>query len=75
MTPTAVDPVTEQARPDFLNQVETIHKKVQDGQAILVLFDLNDKTDPSKYSLFLTLTDGLSLQTDYGNIQIFAQTK
>ncbi len=75
ITPSAVDPVKGQARNDFLNEVATIHNDVQDGQAVLVLFDLNNNSDPTQYSLYHELTDGLFLQNDYGNIQIFAQAK
>jgi hypothetical protein len=75
ITPTSIDPVKAQARDDFLNQIETIHTEVRNGQAVLVLFDLKDKSDPTKYSLFQALSDGLFLQDDYGNIQIFAQEK
>jgi hypothetical protein len=75
ITPTPVDPVNNQAHLEFLNEVETIHNEVQDGRAILVIVNMGEKSDPATYSLFLTLTKGLSRQYRDGDIRIFAQAK
>lgn len=73
--PTPIDPVTTLARPDYSSDVELVQKQVFKGQAILILFDMNNKANTEKYSIYKTLTTGLPLMTDYGAIQIFGHIK
>jgi hypothetical protein len=75
ITPTPIDPVTKLARPEFMQDVDTMHKYVSEGQAMLILFDMKNTGDPQKDSLYKTLTSGLKLQKDYGSSQIFAGEK
>ena len=73
--PTPIDPVTTLARTDYSKDVELVQKQVFDGRALLILFDMNNKANIEKYAIYKTLTNGLPLMTDYGNIQIFGHLK
>lgn len=73
--PTPIDPITTLARPDYAKDVELVQQQVLEGQAILILFDMNNKANTYKYSIYKTLTAGLPLMTDYGTIQIFGHIK
>ncbi len=73
--PTPTDPVTTLARPDYSKDVELVQQQVLEGQAVLILFDMNNKANAYKYSIFKILTTGLPLMTDYGTVQIFGHIR
>jgi hypothetical protein len=75
INPTPINPMTTLARPDYLQDVNDIRQLVVEGKAVLVLFDMNNKSNPDKYSIFKTLTTGLPLMKDYGNVQMFGRLK
>lgn len=69
--PTPYNPMTTLARPDYLKDVDELRQNVLKGQALLILFDMNNNSNAYKYSIYKTLTTGLPLMKDYGNIEIF----
>ena len=71
VAPTPLDPVTGQTRSNFSDDLAQMQLRVQDGQAILVLFGLRKSLDPAEVNLFAALVDDLNLQADYGDIVIF----
>lgn len=71
--PTPFNPMTTLARPDYMSDVNDLRQRVLQGEALLVLFDMNNKSNAYKYSIYKTLTTGLPLMKDYGNIQIFGK--
>jgi hypothetical protein len=66
-----MDPVTGQTRSNFYKELVQMQQRVQDGQAILVLFGLRNSVDPDEVDLFAELSDELQVQADYGDIVIF----
>jgi hypothetical protein len=71
VTPTSMDPVTEQARSNFDDDLVQMQRRVRDGEAILVLFGLRNSQDPDEINLFESLSDDLRIIADYGDILIF----
>jgi hypothetical protein len=71
VTPTAMDPVTHQVRPGFVDDLNLMQQRIRDGQAIMVLFDLRYSDDPSEVDLYNRLSNTLAIQADYGEIVIF----
>jgi hypothetical protein len=65
ITPTSVDPVKKQQREDLLS---TINKQIRAGQAILVLFYLDNTSE-----IFPMLTEGLTMLKNYQGILIYGQ--
>ncbi len=71
--PTPIDPVTTLARPNYAKDVALVQQQVLAGQAVIILFDMNNKAKAYRYSIYQTLTSGLPLIKDYGSIQIFGR--
>ncbi len=71
VTPTPLDPVTNQPRQGFAEDLAAMQQRVESGKAILVIFGLRGSSDPAEVDLFAALTDGLSIRADYGNIVVF----
>jgi len=71
VAPTPMDPVTGQDRSNFSGDLAQMQQRVQDGQAILVLFGLRNSLDPEEVDLFSALVNDLNLQADYGDIVIY----
>jgi hypothetical protein len=74
VVPTPTDPVTDQARSNFSDELAKMHQHIRDGQAVLVLFGLRDSTDAGEVDLFTILADELNVRADYGDIIIFGIT-
>jgi hypothetical protein len=66
--------VTGQRREGYLDDLAKMQRQVQAGEAILVLFGLRNSSDAEEAALFTSLTDGLPLQADYGEITIFGSS-
>ena len=70
--PTPVDPVTEQPYLIYEQGLQVVRQDVQQGKAILAIFDWSDVKDPTVVDLE-ALTEGLYLAGKYGNDFIFAR--
>jgi hypothetical protein len=71
--PTAVDPVTAQARLDYRDDLQKMHADIRSGRAVLVLFDLSESRELADILLLDDLIAGLSLQNDFGIIKIYGR--
>lgn len=71
VTPTPLDPVTDQERPNYLENLNEMQERVRRGEAALILFGLHQSQDPEEILLFETLTAGLPQIADYGEVVIF----
>jgi hypothetical protein len=71
VVPTPLDAVTTKPRPNYTSDLERMKSLIQEGKAILVLFELQHSLDPNDAVHFDELTSSLSLQVDYGIAMIF----
>ena len=69
--PTPTDSVTGLPRPAYAADRELIQQRVQQGQAVLVLFGLKGSDEPDEVALFNDLSAGLPVLADYGDGVIF----
>lgn len=72
IVPSPIDAVTTRPRPNYHAELERMRSLIQEGDAVLILFDLQHSTDSEDKLHFNDLTRGLNLQADYGNVLIYS---
>jgi len=69
--PTPTDSATGLSRSSYASDRDLIQQRVQQGEALLVLFGLRDSQAPDEVLLFKDLSAGLPVLADYGDGVIF----
>ncbi|HNT23765.1 MAG TPA: glycosyltransferase family 39 protein [Anaerolineales bacterium] len=69
--PTPMDAVTTQARANFAGDLAQMQTRLLGGQAVLVLFDLQNSAEPADVATYDEISAGMPVLANYGNVIIF----